>query len=83
VRAAALYIDPWRSYLLFRRESVASVARPEDQAVKGISASRVFPQYAAILQGLARLPGETAIDGGGSRSDEFGRPSFNLLQNYG
>ena len=41
-------------------------------------------RYPAIAQALARLPdGNRHRRGGGTPSDEFGRPSFNILQNYG
>lgn len=39
-------------------------------------------RYAGVLQGLARLPPETVIDGEVVALDQDGRPSFNLLQNY-
>lgn len=40
-------------------------------------------RYAPILAGLASLPTDTVIDGEIVALDEGGRPSFNLLQNYG
>ena len=36
-------------------------------------------RYFDVVKGLAKLPDETVIDG----EDEPGRPSFNVLQNYG
>ena len=40
-------------------------------------------RYASILKGLAKLPAETVIDGEIVAIDDEGRPSFQLLQNYG
>src|SRR5688500_333893 len=40
-------------------------------------------RYADVLNGLARLPDETVIDGEVVALGSNGRPSFSLLQNYG
>src|SRR5687767_1766894 len=40
-------------------------------------------RYANVVKGLAKLPEETVIDGEVIALDDDGRPSFNLLQNYG
>lgn len=40
-------------------------------------------RYANVLKGLAQLPDDTVIDGEVVALDAAGRPSFNLLQNYG
>jgi bifunctional non-homologous end joining protein LigD len=40
-------------------------------------------RYAGVVKGLAKLPDETVIDGEVIALDDDGRPSFNILQNYG
>src|SRR6476619_2028178 len=40
-------------------------------------------RYAGVVKGLAKLPDETVIDGEVIALDAEGRPSFNVLQNYG
>jgi bifunctional non-homologous end joining protein LigD len=40
-------------------------------------------RYPSLLPGLRQLPADTVVDGEIVAFDEGGRPSFNLLQNYG
>ena len=40
-------------------------------------------RYSGVVKGLAKLPDETVIDGEVIAFDDDGRPSFNILQNYG
>ena len=40
-------------------------------------------RYPGVVKGLAALPNDTVIDGEVVALDDEGRPSFNVLQNYG
>jgi len=40
-------------------------------------------RYPGVVRGLANMPDETVVDGEVVALDESGRPSFNMLQNFG
>ena len=40
-------------------------------------------RYSTVMKGLTKLPDETVIDGEVIALDDDGRPSFNILQNFG
>jgi len=40
-------------------------------------------RYPGVVAGLAKLPDDTVIDGEAIALDAEGRPSFNILHNYG
>src|SRR3954465_11819156 len=40
-------------------------------------------RYSDVMKGLGKVPDETVIDGEVIALDDDGRPSFNILQNYG
>src|ERR1700684_1741927 len=69
--AYELRLDGYRA-LVFKSYGVAHLRSRNNKSFDS--------KYPAIVQALARLPDETAIDGEVVALDESGRPSFNALQ---
>ena len=69
-----LKLDGYRA-IAFRRNGALHLRSRNDHDF-----SRRYP---GVMQGLARLPDETVIDGEVVAFDADGKPSFNALQNFG
>lgn len=69
-----LKLDGYRAIAFKARGSVSLRSRNDND---------FSVRYPAVVEGLSALPDETVIDGEVVAFDEQGRPSFNVLQNYG
>ena len=69
-----LKLDGYRA-IAFKRGGVVHLRSRND---KDFSA-----RYPGVVKGLAKMPDDTVIDGEVIAFDGDGRPSFNVLQNYG
>jgi DNA ligase D-like protein (predicted ligase) len=69
-----LKLDGYRA-IAFKRGGVVHLRSRNDNDFNG--------RYPDVVKALAKLPDNTVIDGEVVAFDEDGRPSFNVLQNYG
>lgn len=69
-----LKLDGYRA-VAFKRDGAVHLRSRNDNDFGG--------RYPGVVKGLARMPDHTVLDGEVIAFDEEGRPSFNVLQNYG
>jgi bifunctional non-homologous end joining protein LigD len=69
-----LKLDGYRAIAFKNREGLHLRSRNDNDFSR---------RYPAVLKGLAKLPNDTVIDGEIVAFDADGRPSFQVLQNYG
>jgi ATP-dependent DNA ligase len=72
--AYELKLDGYRA-IAFKRDGAVNLRSRNDHDFSG--------RYPAVVKALEKLPDNTVIDGEIVAFDEDGRPSFNMLQNYG
>ena len=85
LRTEALPDDPQRWTYQLKLDGYRAIAfkRKATLFLRSRNNNDFTLRYPAVVQGLAGLPDDTVIDGELVAFDEDGRPSFNVLQNYG
>jgi DNA ligase D-like protein (predicted ligase) len=69
-----LKLDGYRA-IAFKRGGIVHLRSRNDNDFRG--------RYPGVVKGLAKMPDNTVVDGEVIAFDDGGRPSFNVLQNYG
>ena len=69
-----LKLDGYRA-IAFKRDGIVHLRSRNDNDFSG--------RYPGVVKGLAKMPDDTVIDGEVIAFDDDGRPSFNVLLNYG
>jgi DNA ligase D-like protein (predicted ligase) len=85
LRTDALPTDPERWEYQLKLDGYRAIAFKTGERVhlRSRNDNDFSVRYPAVVNGLAKLPDETVIDGEVVAFDEEGRPSFNALQNSG
>ena len=85
LRSETLPDDPARWTYELKLDGYRAIAFKTDGRVqlRSRNDNDFSARYPAVVSGLAKLPPDTVLDGEVVAFDEDGRPSFNLLQNYG
>jgi DNA ligase D-like protein (predicted ligase) len=85
LRTDALPTDPERCEYQLKLDGYRAIAFKTGERVhlRSRNDNDFSVRYPAVVNGLAKLPDETVIDGEVVAFDEEGRPSFNALQNSG
>ena len=75
--------DRWEYQLKFGRLQGNCIQNRRQTTLRSRNDNDFSLRYSDVVKGLAKLPDETVIDGEVIALDDDGRPSFNILQNYG